>query len=239
MTDALEAHLRHQIESSQRFFWHRLRWRVARSYLPEHRPFELVDVGAGAGLLGTFLERDRPQATYRFVEPIDSLRQFLRERFGDAADAGDDADYGPAEFVTLLDVLEHQPDDRDFLAALVGKMTRGSTLLVMVPALPSLWSQWDVALGHYRRYDRDTLLACVDGLPLTVHETSFLFPEMVPLGRLRKRRKGTDQPEAPATTRSSRISPGSRTTCSTASAPRRRRSGAGGERAHRSSWPQR
>ena len=74
-------------------------------------------------------------------------------------------------------------------------MTRGSTLLVMVPALPSLWSQWDVALGHYRRYDRDTLLACVDGLPLTVHETSFLFPEMVPLGRLRKRRKGTHQPD--------------------------------------------
>jgi len=195
MTEALEAHLRHQIEHSQRFFWHRLRWRVARTYLPEDRPFELVDVGAGAGLLGTFLSRDRPQATYRFVEPIDSLRQFLRERYGEAADAGDDADYGSATFVTLLDVLEHQQDDRAFLSALVEKAARGSTLLLTVPALPSLWSQWDVALGHFRRYDKATLLACAAGLPLTVHETSFLFPEMVPLGVLRKRRKRTQLPE--------------------------------------------
>jgi hypothetical protein len=194
VTDALEAHLRRQVEHSQRFFWHRLRWRVVRTYLPADGPFELVDVGAGAGLLGSFLARDRPEAAYRFVEPIDALRPFLRERYGDVADAGDDADYGSATFVTLLDVLEHQQDDRAFLSALVEKMPRGSTLLLTVPALPSLWSQWDVALGHFRRYDKATLLACAAGLPLTVHETSFLFPEMVPLGMLRKRRKRTQVP---------------------------------------------
>lgn len=195
MTDALEAHLRRQIEHSQRFFWHRLRWRVVRNYLPEGSQFELVDVGAGAGLLGTFLARDRPQATYRFVEPIDSLRRFLCERYGKAADAGDDADYFSAACVTLLDVLEHQQDDHAFLSALVEKMPPGSTLLLTVPALPSLWSQWDIALGHFRRYDKATLVACAAGLPLTVHETSFLFPEMVPLGMLRKRRKRTPLPD--------------------------------------------
>jgi hypothetical protein len=195
MTDALEAHLRRQVEHSQRFFWHRLRWRVVRGYLPEDAPFELVDVGAGAGLLGTFLARDCPQAAYQFVEPINTLRQFLRERYGDTADKGDDADYGSATFVTLLDVLEHQQDDHAFLSALVEKMAPGSTLLLMVPALPSLWSQWDVALGHFRRYDKATLRTCVEGLPLTVLEMSFLFPEMVPLGMLRKRRRPTHIPE--------------------------------------------
>jgi hypothetical protein len=196
MTDALEGHLRRQVERQwQRFFWHRLRWRVVRSYLPEATAFELVDVGAGAGLLGTFLARDRPQSTYRFVEPIDTLRQLLRERYGDTADAGDDADYGSATFVTLLDVLEHQQDDRAFLSALVEKMPRGSTLLLTVPALPSLWSQWDVALGHIRRYDKASLLACTTGLPLTVHDTSFLFPEMVPLGMFRKRKQRTPLPD--------------------------------------------
>lgn len=195
MTEALEAHLRRQIEHSSQFFWHRLRWRVARSYLPDGIPFELVDVGAGAGLVGSFLERDRAQVTYRFVEPIDSLRLYLRERYGDSADAGGDAGYGSARFVTLFDVLEHQQDDRAFLASLVRKMPRGSTLLLTVPALPSLWSQWDVALGHFRRYDKTTLLACTEGLPLTLHETSFLFPEMVPLGMLRRRRQGTGAPD--------------------------------------------
>ncbi len=195
MTEALEAHLRRQIEHSRRFFWQRLRWRAVRGYLPEG-PFQLVDVGAGAGLLGTFLGEDRPEATYRFVEPIESLREFLRVRYGADADVGDSADYGGAEFVTLLDVLEHQREDRVFMENLVAKMAPGSTLLLTVPALPRLWSQWDVALGHFRRYDRNTLLDCMKGLPLVVHETSFLFPEMVPLASVRARRKSTSAGDA-------------------------------------------
>lgn len=189
MTEALEAHLRRQVEHSQRFFWHRLRWRAVRSYLPENEAFELVDVGAGAGLLGRYLEQDRPLARYRFVEPIPSLQEFLTERYGSDADVVA-ADRYDAKFVTLLDVLEHQEDDRTFLAELVAKMRPGATLLLTVPAHQRLWSQWDVALGHFRRYEKDTLLAVAEDLPLSVRETSFLFPEMVPLGLVRSRKKG-------------------------------------------------
>ena len=187
MTEALETHLRRQIDHSRRFFWHRLRWRAISGFLPADTTFELVDVGAGAGLLGEYLQVDRPQAIYRFVEPIDSLRQFLRERHGLAADAGGKSHYGSAQFITLLDVLEHQHDDKGFLRELVAKMQPGSTLLLTVPALQDLWSPWDQALGHFRRYDKASLLACTSGLPLTVLETSFLFPEMVPLAMVRRR----------------------------------------------------
>ena len=196
MTEALEAHLRRQIEHSGSFFWHRLRWRAVREYLPQDTPFQLIDVGAGAGLLGTFLSKDRPRATYRFVEPIESLRTFLRTTYGDAADAGGDHDYRSAGFITLLDVLEHQEDDRRFLRELVGRMAPGSTLLVTVPAHQRLWSGWDVALGHFRRYEKETLLRCLDGLPLRLVEVSFLFPEMLPPSLVRSRRKSTGGPEA-------------------------------------------
>lgn len=192
MTKALEAHLRRQIEHSQRFFWQRLRWRAVRTYLPADSMFTVVDVGAGAGLLGDFLARDRPIATYEFVEPITSLRKSLRERFGVEADAADRSDFGDASFVTLLDVLEHQEDDRAFLEDLVGKMQTGSTLLLTVPALQSLWSDWDVALGHFRRYDKNSLRKCAADLPLKISELSFLFPEMVPLGMARAHRTSTN-----------------------------------------------
>jgi hypothetical protein len=195
MSDSLEAHLREQIEHSGQFFWHRLRWRAVRGYLPDDSPFDLVDVGAGAGLLGSYLGRDRPHATYRFIEPIASLSEFLREEYGDAADASGQADYGSARFVTLLDVLEHQEDDRAFMSELVEKMESGSVLLLTVPALQKLWSQWDVALGHFRRYDITSLLACLDGLPITVDEVSFVFPELVPLGIVRSHRRApTSEP---------------------------------------------
>ena len=193
MTEPLEAHLQRQIEHSDRFFWHRLRWRAVRSYLPEHEPFVLVDVGAGAGLLGTYLTNDRPEATYAFVEPIESLREFLCEIHGPAADASGWDDFHQARFVTLLDVLEHQENDAEFMETLVAKMTPGSTLLVTVPAQQRLWSPWDAALGHFRRYDKATLLRTVNALPLAVDELSFLFPEMVPLAMLRARKRGDSE----------------------------------------------
>jgi hypothetical protein len=58
-----------------------------------------------------------------------------------------------------------------------------------VPALPKLWSQWDEALGHCRRYDKESLLESVKGLELSITEISFLFPEMVPFGLYRARKK--------------------------------------------------
>jgi hypothetical protein len=131
---------------------------------------------------------DRPSGTYRFIEPIESLRQVLRERYGVAADAADQTAFAGAGFVTLLDVLEHQSDDRAFMEDLVAKMAPGSVLLLTVPAFQSLWSRWDEALGHFRRYDKDTLAACLEGLPLEVTEMSYLFPEMVPLALWRKRK---------------------------------------------------
>lgn len=190
-TDILESHLQKQAERSQSFFWNRLRWELVSSQLPDG-PAELVDVGAGPGFLGDFLRQHHPQIQYRFVEPLEGLEQQLTERFG-AESNRRDRDFGEADFVTLMDVLEHQRDDRAFMAELAAKMRPGSTLLLTVPGLPSLWSDWDEMLGHFRRYTKASLRGAVDTLPLEVVEINYLFPELVPLGwvrQLRLRRNG-------------------------------------------------
>ena len=183
---SLEAHLQRQVDHSRDFFWHRLRWRAVASHLPRSEPFQLLDIGAGAGLLGVFLNRDFPAATYRFVEPIGSLQRQLESIYGVSANASSLTSYEGIEYLALLDVLEHQADDRAFLAELVQKMAYGSILIVTVPALNSLWSGWDVALGHHRRYDRATFRDAIAGLPLQIIELNYLFPEMIPLGLLRR-----------------------------------------------------
>ena len=210
MTEALEAHLRRQIEHSQRFFWHRLRWRVVRSYLPGERR-----VRARRRRRGRRAARHVPRSATARSRPTGSSSrsnrcvQFLRERYGDARRRGRRRRLRRGRFVTLLDVLEHQQDDRAFLSALVAKMAPGSTLLLTVPALPSLWSQWDVALGHFRRYDKATLLACTrraaahrarDELPLSRDGAARHGAQATPTAHARSRR-------SPATTRSSPICP--------------------------------
>ena len=200
--DGLERHLAHQLEHGREFFWHRLRWAVVSAYLPPGG-FTLVDVGAGIGLVGEFLRDERPAARYRFVEPIPFLEQELERRYGAEANAKDDARYEGASAVTLLDVLEHQEDDRAFMAELVARLDPGATLLVTVPAGASLWSAWDVALGHHRRYDTAAFRRAIAGLPVGVVELSYLFPELVPLALVRKLRlrrrpaPGVEFPELP------------------------------------------
>src|SRR6185295_104542 len=65
-------------------------------------------------------------------------------------------------------------------------MQPGAQLILTVPALPLLWSQWDAMAGHFRRYDRATLRQAVADCPVRIREMTYLFPELVPAGLLRR-----------------------------------------------------
>jgi hypothetical protein len=186
--DPLEGHLNRQLERSREFFWNRVRWELIDSQLPTGA-CELVDVGAGPGFLGDWLADNRPDVRYNFVEPIEGLEQGLVERFGASANRRE-TDYRGAAVITMLDVLEHIEDDRGFLTELAGKMEPGSMVLMTVPALPALWSNWDVLLGHYRRYTKASLASAVELTGFEVVERSYLFPELIPLGWWRRLKEG-------------------------------------------------
>lgn len=84
-----------------------------------------------------------------------------------------------AELVTLLDVIEHVPDDRSFLrdevAALLADDAR---LIVSVPAHPGLYSQHDAALHHERRYTRREFLGRL-GEVFTIVDAGSLFTSLL------------------------------------------------------------
>src|SRR5919106_13085 len=97
------------------------------------------------------------------------------------------------DVVTLLDVLEHQRDDSGFLAGLLGRMRPDTPLILTVPALPGLWSAWDVALGHHRRYRRGALRGLISSAGGVADEVSYLFPELVPAALVRGTRQPADR----------------------------------------------
>jgi SAM-dependent methyltransferase len=61
--------------------------------------------------------------------------------------------------VLYVDVLEHIADDRGELAAAARRLVPGGALIVLAPAHEGLYSAFDEAVGHLRRYDRSSLLA--------------------------------------------------------------------------------
>jgi SAM-dependent methyltransferase len=67
------------------------------------------------------------------------------------------------EYVTALDVLEHVPDDAAVVRGFHRLLKPGGLAVVTVPAGMALWSDWDVALHHFRRYHRAQLRALFPG----------------------------------------------------------------------------
>jgi SAM-dependent methyltransferase len=56
------------------------------------------------------------------------------------------------DLIGIFDVLEHLPDDLQALRDLRDMLVDGGALLLTVPANKSLWSYFDDASHHYRRY---------------------------------------------------------------------------------------
>lgn len=61
--------------------------------------------------------------------------------------------------IVCLDVLEHVYDDTQLLANFLRVVQPEGTLLVKVPAMPSLFGSVDEASSHYRRYSRTVLMS--------------------------------------------------------------------------------
>lgn len=65
----------------------------------------------------------------------------------------------PFDSIVYIDVLEHIADDRQELAAAASCLAPGGYLVVLSPAHQWLYSPFDRAIGHYRRYSRRMLKA--------------------------------------------------------------------------------
>jgi SAM-dependent methyltransferase len=61
--------------------------------------------------------------------------------------------------ILYIDVLEHIEDDRRELARAAAHLIPGGQLTVLAPAHQFLYSAFDRAIGHYRRYNLETLTA--------------------------------------------------------------------------------
>ena len=74
--------------------------------------------------------------------------------------------------ILYIDVLEHVEDDHGELAAAARLLRPGGRLIVVAPAHQSLYSPFDKAIGHFRRYDKAMLRA---GAPPGCVETRLAY----------------------------------------------------------------
>ncbi|MGH7612588.1 MAG: class I SAM-dependent methyltransferase [Gemmatimonadales bacterium] len=119
----------------------------------------VLEVGSGIGNLSEFL-LDRSRVVLSDTDP--GYLERLRQRFAGHAHVAVvalrlptfHAELAREQFDTIicLNVLEHVREDRLSLAALYRLLQPGGRLILLVPALPTIYGTLDRALGHFRRY---------------------------------------------------------------------------------------
>jgi SAM-dependent methyltransferase len=93
---------------------------------------------------------------------------------------------GKYSVIIMFDVIEHIEDEKGFLEAVLFHLAPGGLLVVNVPALQFLFSNYDRAAGHVRRYSLPQLTSLGKTMALEVVAGSYWGLPLLPLLALRK-----------------------------------------------------
>jgi hypothetical protein len=81
--------------------------------------------------------------------------------------------FRPDSFV-CLNVLEHIADDRTALVTMTAMLPPGGVIVLLVPAFEALYGPLDHNLGHYRRYDRKSIVEMAESVGLAVQTAQYI-----------------------------------------------------------------
>ncbi len=147
-------------------FAHAVHWKAYFLSFFEPCGKRVLEVGAGMGATTSVL-CDGSQEEWLCLEPdpqllakIDAdihsggLPSCCRTRLGTIHDLRPEELF---DHILYIDVLEHIEDDRAELELAARHLSVGGRLVVLSPALSFLYSPFDKAIGHFRRYTRAAL----------------------------------------------------------------------------------
>lgn len=156
-------------------------------------PASILDAGCGWGVTLWELERKGYKATG--LDVSQAALQRLDGPMRNLVEADLTRDWPRVcptfDAVLALDVIEHLDDDRSAVAILSQRVAPGGCLIVSVPAIPDLFSEFDEIQGHRRRYLPETLRAAFSSSGLEVQRVFWWGQWLV--NRLRK---GRSKPRA-------------------------------------------
>lgn len=134
------------------------------SHLRSYLSGDILEVGAGIGAATASFNDSTPRR-WVCLEPDRALADRIKSSLPQGLTnceviVGTLSDLGPKEqfdSILYMDVLEHIEADAAELARAASHLKPNGTLSILSPALPWLFTPFDAAIGHYRRYTKNSL----------------------------------------------------------------------------------
>lgn len=143
-------------------FAHARNWKeYVRRKINPYLKGDVLEVGAGIGTNTPIYASQAGYETWTCLEPDASLAAQIPAVSRSERIVGTLQMVANRQFDALmyLDVVEHIEDDASELKLASGILKPGGHLIVLAPAHQWLYTPFDKAIGHFRRYSRKTLLA--------------------------------------------------------------------------------
>jgi len=148
-------------------FQHAVRWKSYwASRISSFLDGDILEIGAGIGSNTRFLLSKSAPRSWTCVEPDARLFHQLQDICESSYGCNVNTVHGTVkdiesglryDTVLYLDVLEHIENDTGELARAAALLRANGHIVVLAPALPWLYSPFDTAIGHYRRYTKATI----------------------------------------------------------------------------------
>lgn len=154
---------------------------LARLVHQNMAPGNALDVGCGTGSLVLYLLKHDIDIHGIDIDnnSIEILKKNLLAKDYDPSRVSTKTifDLAQQNFTTdnliSIDCLEHVKNDKEMFKAFFHCTKPGGKIIIIVPALMSLFSEWDKKIGHYRRYEKDTLAALIKGYPVKIERLRY------------------------------------------------------------------
>jgi len=146
--------------------------------------YRVLEIGCGTGNVLRVLEQTCRRGTVVGMDLFAEGLQYARQRTSCSLVQGDmhTPPFGTQfDLIGLFDLLEHLPDDMQVLRDLHAMLAPEGVLLLTVPAHPSLWSYFDEASHHCRRYEGAELLQKLEESGYQVEQMTYFMASIFPL----------------------------------------------------------
>jgi ubiquinone/menaquinone biosynthesis C-methylase UbiE len=194
-----EYHKMHAMETD--YWWFQGRRRVILDTLKKHcatpdghRPV-ILDIGCGTGMLLEDLNKMGDATGLDFSKvALEYCKNRGIDKLGRADVRHIPIKDNSVDIITALDLIEHVKDDHGLLAEFQRVLKPGGIAIMSVPAHKGLWSGHDVALHHFRRYEKNEFLDLIKGAGFQLRKYTYsMATAYVPAMLVRTYQKMTAQ----------------------------------------------